>query len=140
MNLSPHRLRLFLIWLPALLCAILIFIQSSIPGEKIPPSALFTYDKLIHSGIYFVFSLCLAFALRKQTHFPYLREHWFVSGILIATFYAISDETHQLFVPKRVADIVDLNANVLGILLAFFLFRFIVSRKRSEKAMFEAQE
>ncbi|MFN3386711.1 MAG: VanZ family protein [Candidatus Thermochlorobacter sp.] len=139
MNLR-HHLRHILLWLPALLCAILIFIQSSIPGEKIPPSALFTYDKLIHTGIYFVFSLCLAFALRKQTHFSYLREHWFMSGILIATFYAISDETHQLFVPKRVADIVDLNADIFGILLAFFLFRFTVSRQPATEATFEAQE
>lgn len=63
-----------------------------------------------------------------------------MSGILIATFYAISDETHQLFVPKRVADIVDLNADIFGILLAFFLFRFVVSRQAATEATFEAQE
>ncbi|MCS7013775.1 MAG: VanZ family protein [Chloroherpetonaceae bacterium] len=117
------------IWLPAICCAIAIFIQSSIPGEKIPPSALFTYDKLIHTGIYFVFGLSLAFALCKQRRFPYLREHWFVSGMLIAVLYAISDETHQLFVPKRAADIVDLNADVLGIVLAFLLFRWLEARQ-----------
>lgn len=122
--------RLALVWLPALCCAIAIFIQSSIPGEKIPPAALLTYDKLIHTGIYFVFGLSLAFALRRQTRWSYMREHWFVSGMLIAVLYAISDETHQLFVPKRVADIMDLNADVLGIVLAFWLYRLIEQRQR----------
>ncbi len=117
----------------AILCAILIFLQSSIPGEKIPQGGLFNYDKLIHAGIYFVFAFALAHALRHQNWSPYLKEHWFICTLLFATLFAISDETHQLFVPKRSADIVDLNADVFGIVLATLLFRWFPTKPLGER-------
>jgi VanZ family protein len=104
--------------LPAVLCAVAIFVQSSIPGEKIPDFELFSHDKFIHVAIYFVFAFALLHALRHQQWFLYLSEHALVCGILIATLYAISDETHQFFTPNRSSEIWDLNADVLGIVLA----------------------
>jgi VanZ family protein len=56
-----------------------------------------------------------------------------VSGIVIATLYAIGDETRQIFISKRTADIADLNADVFGIFLAFFLFRFVSARWEARK-------
>ncbi len=108
--------------LPAVLCAVAIFVQSSIPGEKIPAFELFSHDKLIHVAIYFVFTLALLHALRHQEHWGYGSEHAGVCGVLIATLYAISDETHQFFTPNRASEIWDLNADVLGIALAAIVF------------------
>ncbi len=108
--------------LPAVLCAVAIFAQSSIPGEKIPAFELFSHDKLIHVGIYFVFTLTLLHALRHQERWAYLSEHALLSGMLIATLYAISDETHQFFTPNRASEIWDLNADVLGIALGTLVF------------------
>ncbi|MFN3345554.1 MAG: VanZ family protein [Chloroherpetonaceae bacterium] len=108
--------------LPAVLCAVAIFVQSSIPGEKIPDFELFSHDKLIHVAIYFVFAFALLHALRHQRRVVYLSEHALVCGVLIATLYAISDETHQFFTPNRASEIWDLNADVLGIVLAAGVF------------------
>jgi VanZ family protein len=116
----------------AICCALLIFTQSSIPGEKIPQIGFLSYDKVIHAGIYFVFAFALAHALRHQNWFPYLKEHWFVCTMLIAVLFAISDETHQLFVPKRAADIVDLNADVFGIIVALLIFRWFPTKPIGE--------
>lgn len=108
--------------LPAVLCAVAIFAQSSLPGEKIPAIELFSHDKLIHVAIYFVFAFALLHALRHQERWAYLSEHAQLSGMLIATLYAISDETHQFFTPNRSSDIWDLNADLLGIALAALFF------------------
>ncbi|MCS6988089.1 MAG: VanZ family protein [Chloroherpetonaceae bacterium] len=108
--------------LPAIVCAVAIFAQSSVPGEKIPPFELFSHDKLIHVGIYFVFAFALLHALKHQNRFPYLAENALLSGMFFATLYAISDETHQLFTPNRASEIWDLNADLLGIALAALLF------------------
>ncbi|MBC8044143.1 MAG: VanZ family protein [Rhizobacter sp.] len=109
---------------PAVLCALAIFIQSSIPSKDIPKLDLFNYDKLIHAGIYFIFTFALARAVRHQQKFSYLAEHWFISTLLLATLYGISDETHQYFTPGRSAEIMDLNADVLGIALAALCYKF----------------
>ncbi len=108
--------------LPAVLCAVAIFVQSSIPGEQIPDLELFSHDKLIHAAIYFVFAFALLHALRHQRRVMYLSEHALVCGVLIATLYAISDETHQFFTPNRSSEIWDLNADVLGIMFAAGVF------------------
>lgn len=108
--------------LPAIICAVAIFVQSSIPGEKLPPLELLSHDKLIHVAIYFVFAFALLHALRHQRRFAYLSEHSLVCGMLFATLYAISDETHQFFTPNRASDVWDLNADVLGIFLAAIVF------------------
>jgi VanZ family protein len=113
---------------PAFLCAAALFIQSSIPAESIPGLPIFTFDKLIHTVIYGVFAVAVYHALRHQSRFPYLAEHWLVCGMLIATLYAISDETHQFYTPGRASDIWDLNADLLGIVLAACLFRFFPTR------------
>lgn len=105
-----------------MLCAVAIFVQSSIPGEKIPDFELFSHDKLIHVAIYFVFAVALLHALRHQVRWAYLSEHALLCGMLIATLYAISDETHQFFTPNRSSEIWDLNADLLGIALATFIF------------------
>lgn len=108
--------------LPAIICAVAIFVQSSIPGEKIPPFELFSHDKLIHVAIYFIFAFALLHALRHQRRFLYLSENALICGMLFATLYAISDETHQFFTPNRSSEIWDLNADVLGIFLASLVF------------------
>jgi len=114
---------------PAVLCAVGIFVQSSIPGEKIPDIELFSHDKLIHVAIYFVFAFALLHALRHQARVAYLSENALLCGMFFATLYAISDETHQFFTPNRSSEIWDLNADMLGILLAGFVFWKFPTRK-----------
>jgi VanZ family protein len=105
-----------------MVCALAIFIQSSVAGNDIPKIELLSHDKLIHAAIYFIFAFSLFHALRHQMRFPYLSEHWLVCGGLLSTLYAISDETHQFFTPNRSSEIWDLNADLIGIALAMLIF------------------
>jgi len=112
--------------LPAILFALMIFILSSIPGDKFPviEFTIFSLDKLVHATIYAIFGFLTAHALYHQNIFPYLKANWFISGVFLTLLYAISDETHQCFVPNRSSDIMDINADLVGILLSHILFKY----------------
>ena len=103
-------------WSPVLLASAVIFLLSSrsdIPdlGYHFPHR-----DKVAHVGIYgFWGFLFCASARRQWPGIPRIR------GILLAALaglvYGASDEIHQIFVPRRSADLADLGADVLGAFL-----------------------
>ncbi|ACF14882.1 VanZ family protein [Chloroherpeton thalassium ATCC 35110] len=109
---------------PALLYAGFIFVLSSIPGDTFPVVKLdlISPDKLVHAMLFGGLAFLLAHALYHQESFPYLKENWLVCTILFATLYAISDETHQYFVRNRTPEIMDLNADLFGIVVFSLIF------------------
>jgi VanZ family protein len=99
--------------MPALLWAAVIFAlssQSSLPG---PPFPIVGADKIAHAGEYAVLVLLLLTADRG-------RRPWF--WVAAAILYAVSDELHQLLVPYREADLLDLLADSAGAVLAAALW------------------
>jgi VanZ family protein len=92
--------------------ALFIFVLSSIPGAAFPHSKLFSYDKLLHAGVYAVLGAFTFMALPRR---------WsertgvlvLLSGV-ITTLYGFTDEFHQLFVPGRSADLRDVLADCVG--------------------------
>jgi len=104
----------FLYQLPAVLWAVFIFVSSSVPSKDIPNLFLLRYDKIIHAGIFFLFSFFLYRALRHQKRFPLLATHAMIFTLLLAAVYAATDETHQMFVSGRTADILDFAADTVG--------------------------
>lgn len=110
---------------PAIFLATFIFILSGIPGDKFPDFSIsfLSFDKLVHTILYCALGYVTAHALYHQRLFPYLRVNWFLAGILLTTLFAISDETHQHFVPNRNPDIMDINADLIGIVLSHILFK-----------------
>ncbi|MDX2130171.1 MAG: VanZ family protein [Chloroherpetonaceae bacterium] len=114
---------------PAIIFALAIFIQSSLPAQALPKGDIFTHDKLIHTGAYFVLAFSTLHALRFQTRFKDASEHPFSTAFMVTLLYAISDETHQLFTPGRSAEIMDLNADLLGILLALIIWKFFPTKE-----------
>lgn len=92
----------------------MIFAGSSIPGQDFPDLTIFTYDKLIHFVLYFVFSLLIYRALRFQTKIPVLSKYAVWISLFLAVLYAASDEYHQSFVSGRSSDPFDWLADSLG--------------------------
>lgn len=93
---------------PALLAAFvwsaLLFYLSSVPGgasflDRFPSGA----DKVVHAGAYLVLGGLLTLAFGR----PRL-------AFLLALLYGASDEIHQLYVPGRHADLLDLLADAVG--------------------------
>ncbi len=100
--------------------ALIIFLSAQ--SNLQPPDIGFELsDKLMHFIEYFIFSMlwCGAVIRSGSGRVP-VRQTWrlFVGGAL----FAVSDEIHQLFVPGRQADILDLVADLCGISVGFFVF------------------
>jgi len=95
-----------------------IFIGSSLPGAKIPPSVS-AFSQLLHALEYAVLAfLILPYATRWRRPIAY--------AVLIAAAYGVSDELHQLFVPGRFCDIVDVGFDCLGSMIGAFVSRRLV--------------
>ncbi len=58
-----------------------------------------------------------------------------ISSILLSFAYAVTDEIHQLFVPGRAFQIIDLAVDLMGIILgtlAFIILTTIIKKKKSQ--------
>ena len=93
------RKKLFL-WLPVLAWASLVFYLSSIPNLRAVASNF--WDEIIRSLAHF----CL-YGLGYFLLFRALNGN-FLLALILTVGYALSDETHQLFVPTRAFQIQDL--------------------------------
>jgi VanZ family protein len=108
---------------PAIFAALTIFVLSSIPGDEFPKvETIFSIDKLVHSVMYAGLTFAISHAFSHQNLYPYLKQNWIICTILAALLFGLSDETHQYFVPHRSSDVMDLNADLLGILFATFIY------------------
>ena len=98
---------------------ILILLLTVIPTEDAPPTFEGT-DKLIHLGIFAIFSFLLSGALKNK-----------FSWILIACIsilFGVSMEVLQFAVPGRTPDIYDGLFNTLGAIAGALLFKRIANK------------
>jgi VanZ family protein len=104
--------RAWIAWLPVVIWAGLLFVLSSIPGSRIPSFRISYADKIAHALLYGIFGLLCSRALRRTAG---LGPGASVAGAAaIALSYGIIDEVHQMFVPKRSSELLDLVADVAG--------------------------
>ncbi len=92
----------------------LIFYASSLP-YYLPPDILLEYfsTALQHVVEYAVLSLLIFRALINSSS-KQLRTNALLLAILISTFYGISDEIHQAFVPGRMSTVFDVLFDGIG--------------------------
>jgi VanZ family protein len=145
-------------WLPVLLWAAIIFLfsanpdpykylpdawRSAVPLPTVSDSSLAEWiGQLMHFMEYAV----LAFLLRRSLHasgrdaralYKTSAASTKISAlvILISMLFALSDEIHQLFVPGRAFQGVDLLIDLLGVLCGVFLYtRLKIEPQRHEGA------
>ncbi|HKJ68759.1 MAG TPA: VanZ family protein [bacterium] len=102
-----------------------IFILSSMPGDKLAGRKLPVSDKLLHAGEYLLFGTLIAWAIIKDTASPVsLRKIGLV--LAIGCGYALLDEFHQYFVPNRDMEFFDFAADTVGIILGTGLYVLII--------------
>lgn len=115
----------FLKWLPTLVTATLIFIESATPG-KIVVQAGFGAESIHVTGHFLMFltlGLCVWYATKS-----------FSRAVVFTFLYALSDEYHQSFVPERAASWYDVKVDMLGALLGLFaLWLWITFQKVLKK-------
>ncbi len=79
--------------------------------------------KYAHGGVYFVLGLLLVGALRQNNIKGF---RLFASSLLLCVIYAISDEVHQLFVPGRGAQVMDVLIDSMGAITGVSLYGWLL--------------
>ncbi|HZH49697.1 MAG TPA: VanZ family protein [Nitrospira sp.] len=103
-------------WLPVIAYASLIFYLSSLPHpEEELPKFLFDKlgDKLLHVIEYAVLAL-LCYRAFRWAAAPRVAQQAVLLAIVTASFYGMTDEVHQAFVPFRESSWLDWVADTAG--------------------------
>jgi VanZ family protein len=119
-------------WLPVLLYALLIFYLSSLPHpEDELPDFIFKKlsDKFLHLVEYTVLGLLCYRALRRGTG-PSVARRAMIITIMAVSFYGMTDEVHQAFVPFRESSWLDWLADTMGGVIAAVGLRRFAERDR----------
>ncbi|GAG83877.1 unnamed protein product [marine sediment metagenome] len=118
-------------WLPVYLFAGLIFFLSSLPELPQPPLKFPFLDKIGHLLEYALFGYLLKRGFSNSPR-PKLSSYSSFLAVLTAFLYGVSDEIHQIFVPTRNPEVLDLLFDgigaVLGVLGGRFLKRLLAIR------------
>ena len=102
----------FLFWFMTAAYMGIIFYLSSRSSFHLPRLPEYS-DKIIHICLYIPLAYLLFLSLRESG----LRRHVFITAVVIAAVYGISDEFHQYFVPGRNASAWDAVADLTGAFL-----------------------
>lgn len=118
----PRRLKI-LFWLPTVIWMSVIFAFSDRPAVQ--ASAIdwqdFAVKKTAHFVEYSILTFLLTYSLLKTSRLQLSQA--VQTAIVIAVLYAISDETHQAFIPGRGPAVRDVIIDTFGSLTTgFFLY------------------
>ncbi|MBF0613663.1 MAG: VanZ family protein [Magnetococcales bacterium] len=110
--------------------SLMIFSLSSLTNLDLPQPFFENQDKLEHLVAYGFMAIMAWLALRQWT----LLRHCWLWAWVYAVGYGITDEWHQLFVPGRYGDLLDLLADALGAALAIALVELYRARREARLA------
>jgi len=123
---------------PSLVWVLLIFAVLSIPPDQVSRIDFLKIphlDKLVHTGLFFVFAILNSFGAAKQT-----RKKWTGLGVHLAIFSAgiLAGSTSELmqhyFFPLRTASISDMIFNIFGTI--FGIIAWVLYLKIKAKIIF----
>lgn len=116
----------YLVRLPLILYWIILFILTSLPtGLAIETRDV--SDKVLHFGAYGLLSVLLYLNLYFQNKSNLLSSYAGLFTILIASFYGVLDEIHQMLVPGRSAEFLDWFADFTGSLTAVLITKYLLT-------------
>ncbi len=105
----------FISWFLVLAIALAIFYISSLTFKGIGVPGLLSY--IYHFFIFFWLAFFLLIAMTRGKRISLV-----IPAIILAIFYALSDEIHQLFVPGRACSFSDFLVDSAGILFSNLLY------------------
>lgn len=110
--------RVLRLWAPVVVYMAAIFYVSSLPQPVVPPGGDKPWHLLAYLGLGVVTVRAVAGGLSAS-----IEMRTAVVAMSIAVGYAATDEFHQMFVPGRSAQMSDLLADTLGVVLGTGLCR-----------------
>ena len=108
-------------WLPVMVWAVLIFILSSIPNLKTGLKEDYILRKIAHMVEFGILTFLLLRAIRLDKSAQGRSASGgkaIIFAVIIALFYALTDEYHQSFVFGRQCSFKDVGIDSIGILIS----------------------
>ncbi len=102
--------------LPAILWAGMIIVLSLLSPTRMPSVDIWSFDKLAHIGVYFIFSLLLLYGMHAgSASYDKKKQYFSVLTLLIASVLGISMEVLQYVGQAgRTFEMLDILANIIG--------------------------
>jgi VanZ family protein len=125
---GPDRLMRLRTWGLTVAWAVVIVAVTAAPASTLPSAPILPgIDKLVHAGLFGILSW-LALQARDRDRGVHLPSWMLVSGLAL---FAAADEWLQRLVPGRTASIMDWMADIVGILIAVWLFAVAPARRET---------
>lgn len=107
------------------LMAIEIFYFSTIPGDPLSVGGSVWISRSYHFIAFFLFTFFLFILMNSKEK---IKLEQILLILVIASFYAITDEIHQIFTPFRDCTFEDFMTDLAGINFAILLHLFIKNK------------
>ena len=128
--LKEHRL--YFVYTPLILYWIILLIATSLPAPDLPD--VWGSDKLKHFLAYAVLAFLLNLSLLVQEKRSLSSKQAAFMTLGICLFYGLFDEIHQIFIPGRSAELLDLAADVTGALTGVIIVLYLVRKIKYNQA------
>ncbi len=100
---------------------IAITVESSIRNISLPDIGITFTDKLAHFGVFGIMGWVLTRGMvLSNKRYPIL------ISVAIGFIFAVTDEWHQSFVPGRDADVLDVLADLIGLIVSANLYKLFI--------------
>lgn len=109
-----------------MLLTIAITIASLISGVHVLTPRIQFFDKFVHFSVYSVLTLSWIFAVKNKGWFS--KFNIFV-GFSIFIYGIVIEVLQEVLTYNRQADILDIIANLVGVLTAYVIFNTVISKK-----------
>ncbi len=116
-------------WVPVILVTGALAAATSVPGSALPDFLHHDMDKIAHAIIYGLLAASYLYGFGPfRQKFPYRVS---LATGFICSIYGLTEEWYQQFVPGRVADHFDFQADIIGVLILISLWLTISRIKKT---------
>ena len=118
----------------ATIWAVVILVLTLTPGPYMPKNALFSFDKIGHTGIFAIQTFLILMALMHYGKIQHAKDKLAFVAVGLATSYGALIEVVQSQIPGRGMEYLDGLANMLGCLfglLGFVFVRYFLAKKET---------
>lgn len=116
--------RVYLVYSPLAVYWVLLIFATSLPSSSLPETSI--GDKYLHFLAFWELGVLLSLTIYVQEKYAGLKKFYGLFGLLAASLYAVIDEVHQLFIPGRYCDILDVAADIAGAVVGVVLIKIII--------------
>ena len=105
----------------------LMIIASSFESNSIPKSYIFTLDKVIHFIEYCILGFLLINVFSGGSKYPELL------GFIVGVFFSLIDELYQSTVFGRSSSVLDIIADIAGLIFSIIIIKFFFNSNYYDK-------